>query len=233
MDIISLNIRHGGGNRIVKIQEYLLSKNPDIIILPEFRLNKNSETLFSRLSGLGYSLYFSDKLKAASSLNKNSVAVFSKLEFQVLDLNTSDSDKLRIMRLSSEKFDLYPVYFANKQEKQSLYDFLMPFIHDLNKPSLFIGDFNTGLPYVDELGNSFYCIDSFKVISSHLIDIWRFFNKDKQEYTWFSNSRNGFRIDHAFCNDKLIANITNCSYDHLTREQRISDHSALLVELNI
>jgi exonuclease III len=41
----------------------------------------------------------------------------------------------------------------------------------------------------------------------------------------------GFRIDHAFASAKLATRARGCWYDHTVRERRLSDHSALVVEL--
>jgi exonuclease III len=41
---------------------------------------------------------------------------------------------------------------------------------------------------------------------------------------------NGFRIDHAMASASLAGEATGCYYSHAEREQRLSDHSALLVE---
>ena len=44
---------------------------------------------------------------------------------------------------------------------------------------------------------------------------------------------NGFRIDHAFGNRPFIERFgpIRCHYDHSPRAMKITDHSALLVEL--
>jgi exonuclease III len=66
------------------------------------------------------------------------------------------------------------------------------------------------------------------------VDLWRARNEET-EHTWFSFGRggvalNGFRIDHAMASASLAGEATGCYYSHAEREQRLSDHSALLVE---
>jgi exonuclease III len=64
-----------------------------------------------------------------------------------------------------------------------------------------------------------------------LVDLWRRSNgPDACEWTWLSNQKNGFRIDHAFGNEPFVRLLQPaCVYDHRSREGKTSDHSALIV----
>jgi exonuclease III len=68
------------------------------------------------------------------------------------------------------------------------------------------------------------------------IDLWRTFNTNGTEYTWYSRLKggepgNGFRLDHAFASPVLATRVRACRYSHNEREQRTSDHSILLVDI--
>ena len=63
------------------------------------------------------------------------------------------------------------------------------------------------------------------------IDAWRLINKDKTEYTWYSNAGNGFRIDHCYISQSLKDRVKDCFYIHETREKKYSDHSLMSIEL--
>jgi exodeoxyribonuclease III len=58
-------------------------------------------------------------------------------------------------------------------------------------------------------------------------------NKDNLEFTWYSNIGNGFRIDHAFINEEYKNKILNCFYLHNERIDKISDHSMMVLELDL
>ena len=45
MKIVSLNVRHGGGSRLVSIIDRLKQYNSDVIVLTEFRNNKNADLI--------------------------------------------------------------------------------------------------------------------------------------------------------------------------------------------
>ena len=69
-----------------------------------------------------------------------------------------------------------------------------------------------------------------------LTDLWRHSHgEDAREWTWHAaTTGNGFRIDHALGNAALLARYPRlrCRYDHSTRETGLTDHSALVVELD-
>jgi exonuclease III len=102
------------------------------------------------------------------------------------------------------------------------------------RPFLLVGDFNTGAHYQDEDGATFRCADQFKRLTqsgSRWFDAWRHFAGERREYTWYSR-KGGFRLDHAFVSEPLVPRLAACWYSHDEREQKVSDHSILLVELN-
>ena len=66
-----------------------------------------------------------------------------------------------------------------------------------------------------------------------LSDLGRTHNGElAQEYSWYSNAGNGFRIDHALAGMKVTSRCVNSYYDHSTRDT-LTDHSALIVELGL
>ena len=128
---------------------------------------------------------------------------------------------------------VYGMYFPQRKKKEVLFKFILERIdHERDKKLLFIGDFNTGKHLIDEEGSTFYCSEYFdKLEEVELIDLWRKAHGDKKEYTWTSNSGNGFRIDHAFGNYKISRHVKTCRYNHKVRDVGTSDHSILVLEL--
>ena len=52
---------------------------------------------------------------------------------------------------------------------------------------LLVGDFNTGLHGIDEVGSTFRCAKDFARLSAiGWTDVWRSFHGQATEYTWFS-----------------------------------------------
>jgi len=94
-----------------------------------------------------------------------------------------------------------------------------------------------GTPLIDEAGSTFLCAEHFARLSAlGWVDVWRHFHGDVTEYTWYSLPKggapaSGFRLDHAFATPSLLPRITACRYSHAEREQKVSDHSPLILEI--
>src|SRR5262249_51531325 len=51
--IVSLNIQHGGGGRTAHLADWIVSKNPDVVILPEWRNNASEQRIREVLATTG------------------------------------------------------------------------------------------------------------------------------------------------------------------------------------
>src|ERR1035441_6171285 len=97
-------------------------------------------------------------------------------------------------------------------------------------------DPNPGPPLDENPGPFFVGPDpSARLSALGWIDVWRHFHGDATEYTWYSLPKggapaNGFRLDHAFATPSLLPRVTACRYSHAEREQKISDHSPMILE---
>ena len=63
---------------------------------------------------------------------------------------------------------------------------------------------------------------------------------ETRAYTWYSpNGRNGFRLDQAFINRRLMPRLIDTRYEWAVlpdgdgRNDRISDHAAMIVDLEV
>ena len=227
MKILSLNIRHGGGSRLSKILDYLDVVDFDVCVLSEFRQNKNGFQIAEYLKGRGLYCLFPSGLDA----KKNTVLVAGKraIKSDLIDLPILWScSAIRIHSLT-----ITGVYFPLKKEKQALYDWFLNASKSWTR-TIVVGDFNTGISRCDLEGHShFYCENDFRMLSQSLLrDGYRSLHPDGRDYSWYSAIGNGFRIDHILCSPDILNCVKSVSYDHSTR-QEISDHSALLVELEM
>jgi exonuclease III len=104
-----------------------------------------------------------------------------------------------------------------------------------NMPFAIIGDLNTGNEVIDKspAGTPYACAEHFDALTegTGLVDLWRRTNgMDAREWTWLSHQKNGFRIDHALANEPFLRLVQpSCVYDRYPREEKITDHSALII----
>ena len=132
--------------------------------------------------------------------------------------------------MSFDAFDVYGMYLPHKK-KHVLFDFLIEEAQ-LAQPSLMVGDMNSGKNGIDQKGNSFWYEDKLKVLESHgYTDAFRNIHGDVREYSWYSHQGNGYRYDHSYVSKDLIPVIKDCYYIHEWREQNLSDHSPMIVEI--
>lgn len=230
MRILSLNIRHGGGNRLSKIGAFVQREAADVFLATEYRCGQRGEQLKRILQGAGYGYFYSPALTP----RENSVLLASKIEAAEVEIAPPPRERRRICAIRIGDLIVVGVYFAGREQKKPLFDFLLSRPEPLRRRTILIGDFNTGLHRVDEDGATFYCAGEFEQLSRIVFkDLWR--NGDRQdtrEFTWLSNAGNGFRIDHALATDDIVAMVQDCSYEHATRPA-LTDHSALRLELNV
>lgn len=97
---------------------------------------------------------------------------------------------------------------------------------------ILIGDLNAGRHYLDEEGATFSCTRLLgELASMGYEDAWRRANSSLREYSWFSHEGKGVRIDHALVSRALSPRVKACWYSHNEREQGLSDHSMMVLEL--
>ncbi|TAH41951.1 MAG: hypothetical protein EYC71_11440 [Gammaproteobacteria bacterium] len=231
LKILTLNILHGGGKRTSEITRYISNQHADVVVLTEFRDNKNAELLRGQLRRDGMTWF------AATSLapKQNGVCIASRTEFNARTYPELDSTNgHRVISAHFPDVSVYGLYFPQKLAKSVLFDFLLHGPPSKDPAVLLVGDFNTGLHRIDEEGTTFHCTRQFETLSrTHYVDSWRSRNTNSKEFSWYSPKGNGFRIDHMFTTPKVDEQITRICYDQTPRLAKMTDHAALMVECGI
>ena len=230
MIISTWNIRHGGGERVNDILGVLKNNSKsDVYVITEFRNNSNGSEILYFLKQLGYKY-----IKTIETEQRiNSILIASKIKYESELFAELEEHKQRVIKIKTSELSIYGCYFPQKNLKKDVFEFLLKEIKTNKEENIIItGDFNTGKHFIDEKAGSFYCSEYLdKLENSGMVDAWRLINGQKKEYSWYSNAGNGFRIDHFFVSDSITGNIVSCSYSHLFREKKISDHSMMTLEL--
>ena len=105
-------------------------------------------------------------------------------------------------------------------------------------PSLFVGDMNSAIGGLDEETEySQGYKESFMYPMENLgwRDTFRAFHPAADAPTWVSRIGRGFRLDQAFVNAELQARVTSCNHNwgRATEKKHLSDHAAILLDLNL
>jgi exodeoxyribonuclease III len=231
--ILALNLRSGGGANAVAICQFLTSHEPDVLVLTEWRAN----AVGPKFVDWAKSREFSHAcLNDGGTLNGVFVAARMPFEFETKTPASVRRSPGVLLLAKFKGWNLLASYFPQLYNKALYFSACTEIAKMLgNLPFLLVGDFNTGNQLTDrgESGSRYTCATHFDALTSEprLVDLWRrTHGPDAREWTWVSHRNNGFRIDHAFANSPFIQFMRpSCHYDHVPRENRITDHSALII----
>ena len=97
-----------------------------------------------------------------------------------------------------------------------------------------IGDYNTCSPGGDG-PNALACSGEFDHLSTlGWVDAWRSCDPGMSDFSYVNRAASGrshWRLDHAFVSPAPAPVVVACRYSHTEREAKLSDHSALLIEV--
>jgi len=258
MKIISWNVNSVRA-RIENILNYIDDSKPDVLLLQEIKTPNESfpsETFKKK----GYNSYvFGQK-------SYNGVAFLSKTKIENIQ-NDLVNDKLKQSRiitgeiiLGKKKTKLINIYVPNgnpieTDKYQYKKDWLISFIKKIKKEFLsnsnliISGDFNIIPEEIDVYDHKRYENDALfkleirkkyrELINLGLVDIYRYFNKSKQEYTfwdYFAGSwqkNYGMRIDHFLVSSNLLENVKSININKSPRsKKKPSDHTPIELEIS-
>ena len=105
------------------------------------------------------------------------------------------------------------------------------------QPTIFLGDLNVVEPDHQPRYKFFapFEYDFYRQLthSYGLIDAFRAVHPETIQHSWVGRTGDGYRYDHVHCSADLATKLASCDYLHNTRLDRLSDHSALSVRLDI
>ena len=230
LDILSWNIRQGGGSRLTKIAAAIGKLKPEVLALSEFRNNKSGIKLRTSLLQLGYRY----QVVSHADAEANSAFLASKYPCDLSIFPKCDehyAHNIVCGRLPA--FDVYSVYFPHKK-KHRLFEFLVEEELSGDRPAIIVGDYNTGKNYIDQAGNSFWYTDQLLDLEdAGYVDAFRHAHGEAKEYSWYSHQGNGYRYDHTYVSEALLPYVADCRYIHEWREDGLSDHSPMVLTLKV
>ena len=245
--------------RIVNILNYLKDSEPDILMIQEIKAEEKNFP-FNDFKNLGYETHvFGQK-------SYNGVAFLSKIDIHKINIKflKDKNNQSRIIvgdiKNKSKIIRLINIYVPNgnpigTEKYEYKKDWYNSFINKVrktlleNKNIIIGGDFNVIPEKIDVYDYKKYENDAlFKIeirkkfrelIDLGFHDIFRYFYKDKQEYTFWDymagswQKNHGMRIDHFLVSNELLNNIKNINIDKKPRSKlKPSDHTPIELEIN-
>lgn len=252
--ILSLNIGNPSLNRAIRQCEWLSMRDEDVFVLTE---TKNSQgcsyiadffmnqscSFFNQDSRLEYDVRFprsvtgdlgvmiisKRKIEETRYIFDNYSIYYSRqIESSIRHNNMS----LKIMGLYVPSRDRSE---AKIHRKKSFIDTVIDNIPSFqNSSSIITGDLNildrNHFPHYSTFYKWEY--DFYDdIIKCGFKDAYRHCNPSTNDYSWIGRTGDGYRYDYCFVSNSLIKNILSCSFEHETRKLKLSDHSAITIEL--
>jgi exonuclease III len=249
MRVLALNLRAGGSRKnLDRLLEGTLAHRPDVVVYSEFRDTPAGEVLRSGLreAGLEHAAW-------SAAAGDNGVLIASSAPFTMLHNPfglESDEYPHAVVRGHFETIDIFGVYLPGQDRKRPHLRSLIATAQRYNERgarALCIGDFNSGRNDTDieinvrtgRLADEFSTADLYEQLERYWTEAWLSAHPGQIDYSWqpFRRDaeyvgRSGWRIDKAFVSSALLPAVRAAEYDHSFRELRLTDHSALIVDLN-
>jgi len=245
--------------RIENIISYLKKTNPDILMLQEIKTEEKNFP-FNDFKTLGYSSHvFGQK-------SYNGVAFLSKVKINNIDTkfikDTNEQSRIIAADIKNKNkiIKLINVYVPNGNPigtdkynyKKNWYESFIKKIKKIYKENINIiigGDFNVIPEEIDVYDYKKYENDALfklevrkkfrELINIGFHDMYRYFFKDKKEYTFWDymsgswQKNRGMRIDHFLVSNSFLSNVQAIEINKEPRSKiRPSDHTPIELKLN-
>ena len=244
--------------RIENILTYLKSSEPDILMMQEIKTEEKNFP-FKEFKKAGYNSY------VLGQKSYNGVAFLSKKKLENIELNFFNDEHKQArtlvgnLKIKAKTIKLINIYVPNGNPIETdkyIYkkNWLNLLIKQLKKTivdynNIIIGgDFNIIPDQIDVYDYKKYENDALfkleirkkfrELINLGFQDIYRHFNKDKQDYTfWYYmadawQKNHGMRIDHFLVSNNLLNNIKNININKKPRSKlKPSDHTPIELEI--
>jgi exonuclease III len=228
---VTLNLRHGGGRHREPLARWLLASQADVLVLTEFRHGVAGNALRRDLAAGG----FAHQATSHKEPRRNAILIAARRSFRVEPQTSFAWDRPRLFNVRLRGLSVTGVHLPNLAAKIPHWQALLAWAGTTRgQRRLLIGDFNTGRNPDDAEGYRFLCAGQFAALEREgWVEAWRHLHPEGREFSWYSHKGRGFRLDHGFLSPAAAPLLRSSAYAHEVREQGYTDHSALVVELEL
>ena len=247
MRILTLNLRAGGNSgTIAPIVRRVSHLDAEIAVFSEYRNTLAGSALRDELRRIGLAYH------AFTEATGNGVLIAAAEPFTALHNPfglAEDEYPNAVLLATFARFQLYGAYLPGQDRKRPHLRCLIAAARRHNEAgdhAICIGDLNSGRNDTDieinvrsgRLRDEFSTADLYAELELQWTEAWAHLHPAEYEFSWYPFRRDpsyrsfaGWRIDKAFLSQKLLPALEAAEYDHVFRQDRLSDHSALLVDL--
>lgn len=254
ISLLSLNIGNPSLERAKRQCEWLIDRSEDVFVLTETKNSKGCSYIEEFFLQYGYDLFSIGKLSnfsvnfPKSQTGDLGVMIISKYPIKVTT-NLFEKESIYFSR-QAEVFisvedtilSIVGLYVPSRDRKPEKIERKRKFINRCEKffdetkniKRIIMGDLNIldreHVPHYKsffEWEYNFY--DEF--LRNGYVDVYKYCNPDMQDYSWVGRTNDGYRYDYCFVSEDLKKGLLNCEFLHETRSSKLTDHSAIMMEL--
>jgi exonuclease III len=247
--VLAVNVRSGGSrSSIGPLVERCARHRPDVAVFSEYRDTPAGAYLRERASGIGL-----EHQASTQGHRGNGVLIAARTAFDSIrnPFGLSEDEYPNALLLARfPGLDLFGAYLPGQDRKRPHLRCLIAAAQRYNQrgaDAMCIGDFNSGRNETDieinartgRLADEFSTADLYTELEQYWTEAWLAMHPGVLDYSWKPfriepsyDGRSGWRIDKAFVSPALLPKVRSADYDHGFRTKRLTDHSALVVDLD-
>ena len=245
LSLLTFNIGNPSVERAQRQLSWLANRDEQVLVLTETKASAGCKLLADAFTSAGYAVCFPQpgpgeygtmiiaRVTAASDAFSDGIGYLAARAAAVV-LPAPDAP-LRIIGLYVPSRDASPEKTERKRRWLASCDNALSAA--AGTLTVLLGDLNIlepghkpRYPFFAQFEYDFYRA----LADTHsLADAFRHLHPDEAEYSWVGRTGDGYRYDHAFCSRELTGLITSCEYVHQPRVDKLSDHSALALRLDL
>jgi exodeoxyribonuclease III len=245
ISLLTFNIGNPSPERAQRQLAWLASRDEQILVLTETKASVGCKLLADAFTGAGYTVCFPHpgpgeygtmivtRVTATPDPFSDAIGYLAARAAAVV-LPAPDGP-LRVIGLYVPSRDASQEKTERKRRWLACCDTALA--KTAGRPTVLLGDLNVlepghkpRYPFFAPFEYNFYQA----LADTHgLSDAFRGLHPDVAEYSWVGRTGDGYRYDHAFCSRELTGLVTSCQYVHQPRSDKLSDHSALALYLDL
>jgi len=245
LSLLTFNIGNPSAERAQRQLAWLADRDEQVLVLTETKASAGCRLLADAFAGTGHTVCFPQPgpgeygtmivARVAATPDPFSDAIgYLAARAAALTLFAPDGP-LRVIGLYVPSRDASLGKTERKRRWLACCDTALA--STAGQPTLLLGDLNIlepghqpRYPFFAPFEYDFYQT----LVGTHgLTDAFRDLHPDAAEYSWIGRTGDGYRYDHAFCSRQLAGRVTACQYVHQPRLDKLSDHSALTMRLDL
>ena len=238
LGVLTLNVANPSAARAERQLTWLSERPEQVLVLTETSPGPGSRLLLDRLKAAGWELR-----GGALHDGERGVVIATRVRVGPRAGDIVDFLPWRAEAVALDRLDVVGLYVPSRDESVEKVERKRRFCRALSgflterpaRDTVVIGDLNVLEP-VHRPHHGIFRDWEYRLYDEFIVrgfvDAYRLRHPREIEHSWVDYENRGYRFDHVFVSESLADRVQRCDYVHAPRESDLSDHSALVVELD-